>query len=57
MDFARIEPDTARTLLFKKPLVAQHLNPRHKLPFLRAIALLTEVTEYEEKSPPPRFGY
>lgn len=51
VDFARIEPDTARTLFIQEALVAQHLNPRHKLPFFtRNCALLTEVTEYEEKA-------
>ena len=49
VNFASIEPATARSLFIQEALVAQQFNS--KLPFYRRnIQLLKEVTEYEEKS-------
>lgn len=49
VNFASIEPETARSLFIQEALVAQQFNS--KLPFYRCnIQLLKDVTEYEEKS-------
>lgn len=49
VNFAKIEPESARTIFIQEALVAQQLNS--KLGFYQHnIQLLEEVTEYEEKS-------
>lgn len=49
VNFANIEPETARTIFIQEALVAQQLNSKVGF-YQHNIKLLEEVTEYEEKS-------
>src|SRR5690554_4010412 len=49
VNFANIEPETARTIFIQEALVAQQLNSKIGF-YQHNIKLLEEVTEYEEKS-------
>src|SRR5690554_3773785 len=49
VNFANIEPETARTIFIQEALVAQQFNSKVGF-YQHNIKLLEEVTEYEEKS-------
>ena len=49
INFANIEPDTARTIFIQEALVAKQFNSKVGF-YQHNIKLLEEVTEYEEKS-------
>lgn len=49
VNFANIEPETARTIFIQEALVAQQFNSKVGF-YQHNITLLEEVTEYEEKS-------
>lgn len=50
VNFANIEPDTARSIFIQEALVAQQLTSKKLKFYAHNLALLEEVTEFEEKT-------